>query len=295
MSVETISAADPYPRKRVAVAETEIAYIDTGSGEPIVFLHGNPTSAYLWRNVIPHLAGVARCLAPDLIGMGKSGKAPDGSYRFLDHARYLDAWFAALALTKHVTLVLHDWGSALGFYWAYRNRTAVKGIAYMEAIVAPLRWNDWPENARHIFQLMRTPAGEELILQKNIFIERILPGAILRKLSDDELAAYREPWLEPGESRRPMLTWPREIPIDGEPVDVAAIVDDYARWLTRSPTLSKLFVNAEPGSILMGRQREYCRQWPNQHEVSVTGSHFVQEDSPHQIGEAIADWYRTLE
>ena len=294
MSNETISPADPYPRKRIAAAGTEIAYIDTGSGDPIVLLHGNPTSSYLWRNVIPHLAGLGRCLAPDLAGMGQSGKAPDGSYRFVDHARYMDAWFAALDLTQKTTLLVHDWGSALGFHWACRNRGAVKGIAYMEAIVTPLRWDDWPENARNIFQLMRSPAGEELVLQKNVFVERILPGAILRKLTEEEMAAYRRPWLEPGESRRPMLTWPRQIPVNGEPADVTAIVNDYAQWLSMDSTLPKLFVNGEPGAILTGRQREYCRTWPNQREVTVAGAHFIQEDSPHQIGKAIADWYKTL-
>jgi haloalkane dehalogenase len=294
MSDETVSPADPYSRKRVAVAGTEIAYIDTGTGDPIVLLHGNPTSSYLWRNVIPHLAGLGRCLVPDLAGMGQSGKAPDGSYRFVDHARYLDAWFAALGLRQKITLVVHDWGSALGFYWACRNRAAVKGVAYMEAIVTPLRWADWPENARNIFQLMRSSAGEELVLEKNIFVERILPGAILRKLTEQEMVAYRQPWLEPGESRRPMLTWPREIPVDGEPADVTAIVNDYSQWLSTEPTLPKLFVNGEPGAILIGRQREYCRKWPNQREVIVAGAHFIQEDSPRQIGEAIADWYREL-
>ena len=294
MSDGTISSRDPYPRRRIALAGFEIAYVDTGSGDPIVLLHGNPTSAYLWRNIIPHLAGLGRCLAPDLAGMGQSGKAPDGSYRFIDHARYLDEWFAALGLTQRITLVVHDWGSALGFHWACRNRAAVKGIAYMEAIVTPLRWDDWPDNARNIFQSMRGPAGEELVLQKNIFVEGILPRAILRKLTEDEMTAYRQPWLEPGESRRPMLTWPRQIPIEGEPADVAAIVNDYAHWLSNDSTLPKLFVNADPGSILIGRQREYCRTWPNQREVTVPGAHFVQEDSPHQIGEAIADWYRSL-
>ncbi len=294
MSDETISAADPYPRRRIAVAETEIAYVDTGSGDPIVFLHGNPTSSYLWRNVIPHLAGLGRCLAPDLAGMGQSGKAPDGSYRFVDHARYLDAWLAALGLRQNVTLVVHDWGSALGFYWAYRHQAAVKGIAYMEAIVTPLRWDNWPERARNIFQLMRSPAGEELVLQKNVFVERILPGAILRGLSEAEMAVYRSPYLEAGESRRPTLTWPRQIPIDGEPADVTAIVNQYGMWLGGKSTPAKLFVNAEPGSILTGRQREYCRKWPNQREVTVTGAHFIQEDSPHQIGQAIADWYKGL-
>jgi haloalkane dehalogenase len=294
MSDETVSPADPYSRKRVAVASTEIAYIDTGTGDPIVLLHGNPTSSYLWRNIIPHLAQLGRCLAPDLAGMGQSSRAPDGSYRFVDHACYLDAWFAALGLTQKITLVVHDWGSALGFYWACRNRAAVKGVGYMEAIVTPLRWADWPENARNIFQLMRSPAGEELVLEKNIFVERILPGAILRKLTKKEMVAYRQPWLEPGESRRPMLTWPREIPVDGEPADVTAIVNDYSQWLSTEPTLPKLFINGEPGAILIGRQREYCRKWPNQREVTVAGAHFIQEDSPRQIGEAIADWYLEL-
>jgi len=294
MSDEAISPSDPYPRKRIAVAGTEIAYIDTGAGDPIVLLHGNPTSSYLWRNIIPHLAGIGRCLAPDLAGMGQSGKAPDGSYRFVDHARYLDGWFAALGLAQKIALVVHDWGSALGFYWACRNRAAVKGIAYMEAIVTPLRWDEWPENARNIFQLMRSPAGEELVLEKNIFVERILPGAILRELTEEEMAAYRKPWLEPGESRRPMLTWPREIPVDGAPADVTAIVNDYSQWLRTESALPKLFVNGEPGAILIGRQREYCRKWPNQREVTVAGAHFIQEDSPHQIGEAIAGWFETL-
>jgi haloalkane dehalogenase len=294
MNDDTISPADPYPRQRVAVAGTEIAYIDIGNGDPIIFLHGNPTSSYLWRNIIPHLVGLGRCLAPDLVGMGQSGKAADGSYRFVDHARYLDAWFAALSLAQKITLIVHDWGSALGFHWASRNRAAIKGIAYMEAIVAPLRWAEWPENARNIFQAMRSPAGEELVLQKNIFVEGILPRAILRKLTEEEMAAYRKPWLEPGESRRPMLTWPRQIPIDGEPADVTAIVNDYVGWLSTDSTVPKLFVNAEPGAILSGRQREYCRTWPNQREVTVAGAHFLQEDSPHQIGKTIADWYRGL-
>jgi haloalkane dehalogenase len=294
MSDETISAVDPYQRKRIAVAGTEIAYIDTGVGDPIVLLHGNPTSSYLWRNVIPHLAELGQCLAPDLAGMGQSAKAADGAYRFIDHARYLNAWFTALGLTQKITLVVHDWGSALGFHWACRNRTAIKGIAYMEAIVTALGWDDWPENARNIFQLMRSPAGEELVLENNIFVERILPRAVLRQLTKEEMAAYRKPWLEPGESRRPMLTWPRQIPIDGEPADVTAIVNDYADWLNSDSTLAKLFINGEPGAILTGRQREICRRWPNQREVTVAGAHFLQEDSPHQIGEAIAQWYQSL-
>jgi haloalkane dehalogenase len=287
MSQDTIAAADPYERHRVPVLDTEMAYIDTGTGDPIVFLHGNPTSSYLWRNVIPHLEGRGRCLAADLVGMGSSGKAPQHSYRFVDHARYLDAWFDALDLRRNVTLVVHDWGSALGFYWAQRHPERIKSLVYMEALVRPLTWQGWPEQARAIFQALRSPAGEQMILEKNVFVERILPASVIRRLSDEEMATYRKPYLEPGESRRPTLTWPREIPIEGEPADVAQIVDGYARWLANS-MVPKLFVNADPGSILTGAQREFCRNWPNQEEVTVKGIHFVQEDSPAEIGEAIA-------
>jgi len=287
MSRAAISANDPYERRRVRVLDTDIAYVDTGSGDPVVFLHGNPTSSYLWRNVIPHVEPVGRCLAPDLVGMGDSGKAPVGSYRFVDHARYLDAWFEALGLAKNVTLVVHDWGSALGFHWACRHPERVRGLAYMEAVVKPLTWEEWPQEARSIFQGMRSPAGEEMILQKNLFIERILPGSVLRRLSEEEMEVYCRPYLEPGESRRSMLTWPREIPLEGEPPDVVEIADRYARWLSENP-LPKLFINGDPGAILIGPQREFCRRWPNQEEVTVRGSHFLQEDSPAEIGRAIA-------
>jgi haloalkane dehalogenase len=294
MSEANISPTDSHPRRRVNVDGVEMAYVDLGSGDPIVFLHGNPTSSYLWRNVIPHLSGLGRCLAPDLVGMGDSDRAPDGSYRFVDHARYLDGWFNALGLKRNVTLVVHDWGSALGFHWAYRNQSSVKGIAYMEAIVRPVTLPEWPEAARKVFLGMRSPAGDEMVLKNNVFIERILPGSILRKLTDAEMTMYRQPYLEVGESRRPMLKWPRQIPIDGDPPDVTAIVKAYADWLSQSP-LPKLFVNAEPGAILIGSQREFCRQWPNQQEFTVRGSHFIQEDSPHEIGAAIAAWYRSLQ
>ncbi|OGK95555.1 MAG: haloalkane dehalogenase, partial [Candidatus Rokubacteria bacterium RIFCSPHIGHO2_02_FULL_73_26] len=274
-----LSAVDPHPRRRVTVLDTELAYVDTGAGDPIVFLHGNPTSSYLWRNVIPYVAGLGRCLAPDLVGMGDSGEAPDGSYRFADHARYLDAWFEALALTENVVLVVHDWGSALGFHWARRHPERVRGVAYMEAIVRPVTWAEWPEAARKVFQAMRSPAGEAMVLEKNVFVERILPASVLRGLTPEEMERYRAPYRDPGEARRPTLTWPRQIPIDGEPADVVAVVEAYAAWLATSP-LPKLFVNADPGTILIGPQREFCRTWPNQEEVSVRGSHFVQEDSP---------------
>ena len=287
MSQNLISPHDPYTRRRIKVLDSEMAYVDVGVGDPVVFLHGNPTSSYLWRNVIPHVERSGRCLALDLIGMGDSGKAPNGSYRFVDHARYLDAWFAAIGLTKNVTLVIHDWGSALGFYWAHRYPDRVKGLVYMEAIVRSLTWEEWPEAATKIFQLMRSPAGEEVVLQKNIFVERILPTSVQRGLTEEEMTVYRRPYLEAGEVRRPMLTWPRQIPLAGEPADVVEIVDRYGQWLSAS-NIPKLFINAEPGMILVGKARDFCRTWPNQQEVTVTGLHFIQEDSPAEIGQAVA-------
>ena len=288
---QSISANDPYERKRVSVLDSELAYVDTGSGDPVVFLHGNPTSSYLWRNIIAEVEGGACCLAPDLIGMGDSGKNPAGSYRFVDHARYLDAWFEAVGLDRHtksVTLVVHDWGSALGFHWAYRHQDSIKALVYMEAIVCPLTWQTFPEAARKVFQGFRSPAGEEMVLQHNVFVERVLPGSVVRTLTEEEMAVYRKPYTEPGESRRPTLTWPRQIPIEGEPADVVEIVEHYGQWLSGSE-LPKLFVNADPGAILTGPQREYCRTWPNQKEITVTGSHFIQEDAPQEIGRAIVD------
>ncbi len=284
---ETISANDPYKRKRVNVLDSDMAYVDTGSGDPVVFLHGNPTSSYLWRNIIPQVEKGQRCLAPDLIGMGDSGKNPAGSYRFVDHARYLDAWFEAMDLTQSVTLVIHDWGSALGFHWAHRHPERIKAIVYMEAIVQPLTWDAWPEAAKKIFQAMRSPAGEEIVLQKNTFVERILPASVIRGLTEEEMAVYKRPYLEPGESRRPTLTWPRQIPIEGEPADVTEIVAAYAKWISTSD-IPKLFVNADPGTILIGPQRAFCRTWPNQKEMTVKGTHFIQEDAPVEIGQAIA-------
>ena len=267
--------------------------MDTGDGDPIVFLHGNPTSSYLWRNVIPHLSPVGRCLAPDLMGMGESGSSPNGSYRFTDHSAVLDGWFDAMDLTSGVTLVVHDWGSALGFHWAKRNPERVKGLVYMEAIVRPVTWEEWPDAARQVFQGFRSPAGEEMVLEKNVFVERVLPGSVLRGLTEEEMEVYRRPYLETGESRRPTLTWPREIPIEGEPANVVKIVSDYGEWMASSE-VPKLFINAEPGAILTGPQREFCRTWPNQQEVTVKGIHFIQEDSPDEIGRAIAGWYGNL-
>jgi haloalkane dehalogenase len=291
-----VSAKERYPKKRIDVLGRSMAYVEVGSGDPVVFLHGNPTSSYLWRNVIPHLADQGRCIAPDLIGMGDSDKlVPSGpeSYRFVEHRRYLDALLDALEVRRRVTLVVHDWGSGLGLDWANRHRDAVRGIAYMEAIVRPVTWADWPEAARGIFQGLRSPAGEDMILAKNVFVELILPAAVLRTLSDAEMEAYRRPFRDAGEARRPTLTWPRQIPIEGEPADVTDIVERYGDWLSRCD-VPKLFINADPGSILVGAQREFCRRWPNQQEVTVRGSHFVQEDSPDEIAQAIATWRRTL-
>ncbi|WP_404328322.1 haloalkane dehalogenase [Mesobacillus maritimus] len=287
-----LSVDDKYTRKRVKVLDSEMAYIDEGTGDPIVFLHGNPTSSYLWRNIIPEVEGLGRCLAPDLIGMGQSGKNPNGSYRFVDHARYLDAWFDALDL-KNVTLVIHDWGSGLGFHWANRNRDRVKGIAYMEAFVRPVTWEEWPDSATNIFKKMRSPKGEKFILEENGFIEKILPSSIIRPLTEEEMNAYRRPFQEPGEERRPMLTWPRQIPFEGEPEDVHQFAQDYATWLSKSE-VPKLFINAEPGTILTGPQREFCRTWPNQTEVTVKGLHFIQEDSPKEIGQAVARFVQSI-
>ena len=284
-------------KRYVEVLGSRMAYVDTGAGDPIVFLHGNPTSSFLWRNVWPRCADLGRCLAPDLIGMGDSDKLADsgpGRYTFVEHRRYLDAWFEAVGATHDVTLVVHDWGSALGFDWARRHPDAVKGIAYMEAIVQPVTWDEFPAAAADTFRALRSEAGEQLVLEDNLFVEGVLPGAILRKLSDDEMDEYRRPFREPGEGRRPTLTWPRQIPIDGEPADVVAIVESYLAWLTTTPT-PKLFIDADPGALIAGPLRDLCRTFPNQEEVTVKGVHFVQEDSPEDIATAIADWYtRTL-
>jgi haloalkane dehalogenase len=280
----TIGADDPHPRRRVEVLDSEISYVDVGQGDPIVFLHGNPTSSYLWRNVIPHVGGLGRCLAPDLVGMGQSHPSPSGAYRFVDHARYLDAWFEALGLTRDVTLVLHDWGSALGFHRACRHPGQIRALAYMEAILAPRRW-DFPQGRDGIFRALRSEEGERLVLGENFFVEIVLPRSIIRRLSEAEMDAYRKPFLR-REARMPTLVWPRELPIDGEPADVVAIVERYGTWLARSQ-VPKLFINAEPGALLTGRSRDLCRRWPNQREVTVKGIHYVQEDSPAEIGAAL--------
>src|SRR5215467_885932 len=276
--------ADPHPTQRTAVLDTEMSYVDTGAGDPVVFLHGNPTHSYLWRRIIPYVGDRARCLAPDLIGMGRSGKSPTQSYRFLDQARYLDAWFEAMGLTQNVTLVVHDWGSALGFHRAFRYPHQIKAIAYMEAIALPRRWDDFGEAAA-IFRALRSPLGERMIFDENFFVETVLPRGMIRKLSEEEMAAYRAPYREPA-ARLPTLIWPRQIPIEGEPADVTAVVESYGPWLAQSQ-IPKLLILGDPGAIITGRTRDFCRTWQNQTEVIVKGRHFLQEDSPDQIGVAL--------
>ncbi len=291
-----ISAEMPYDKKFVTVNGLQLAYVDEGAGDPIVLLHGNPTSSYLWRNVIPELTRSGRVIVPDLVGQGDSSKLPasDGPerYSFLVVYEHLQAQLEALDVTENVTLVIHDWGSGLGFHWAKNHSAAVKGIAYMEAVVMPVNWDDWPEGARGIFQGFRSKKGEDLVLNRNMFVEGVLPSAVLRGLTEEEMVHYRAPFGTP-DDRQPTLNWPRQIPIEGEPENMVDLVTEYGNWMASSP-LPKLFINAEPGSILVGRQREFCRAWPNQTEVTVKGAHFVQEDSPAEIGQAVANWLKTL-
>ncbi len=284
-------------KRVVEVDGLEMTCVDRGDG-PLTFvlLHGNPTSSFLWRDVIAPLLQVGRCVAPDLIGMGDSAKLPGsgpGSYSFAEHRHYLDRLLDSLDLPGQVVLVVHDWGSALGFDWARRHPERVAGIAYMEAIVRPISWDEWPEGGRRAFQMLRSPEGDRRVLEENFFVEAILPSSVIRDLSEEEMNEYRRPFLNEGEDRRPTLTWPRQIPIDGYPEDVTRIVSDYSGWLAAGE-VPKLFVNADPGAILTGAQREMCRAWPNQTEVTVPGMHYLQEDSGEQIGREIAGWAAKL-
>ncbi|HEY5890284.1 MAG TPA: haloalkane dehalogenase [Acidimicrobiia bacterium] len=286
---------NPRKKERISVLGASMAYVEAGKGNPIVLLHGNPTSSFLWRNVIPELTGLGRCIAPDLIGMGDSTQIAAGpnAYRFVEHREYLEVLLTLLGVDEKVTLIGHDWGGALLFDWGRRNAAAVRAVVYMETIVTTPAMDDWPESARSIFTAMRGEAGEEMVLDKNLFVERILPASVLDPMTEETLNEYRRPYMVPGESRRPTLTWPREIPFDGRPSDVAEIVAANEVWM-ESANVPKLFVNAEPGSILTGRVREVCRTWKNQTEVTVRGSHFVQEDSGAEIGRAIADFLKTV-
>ena len=291
-----VGSAPRYEKKRIKINGKSMAYIDVGEGDPIVFLHGNPTSSYLWRNIMPFAEDLGRCIAPDLIGMGDSEKLDNSGpdrYRFVEHREYLDGLLDALGVRKNVVLVIHDWGSALGFDWANRHRDAVRGICYMEALVRPVTWDEWPEAATGIFKGFRSEAGESMVLEKNIFVENVLPASIIRKLEPEEQEEYRRPFASAGEDRRPTLTWPRQIPIEREPADVTKILDEYGAWMAENE-IPKLFVNADPGSILIGPQRETCRGWKNQTEITVPGLHFIQEDSPNEIGAALVKFINAI-
>ena len=287
----------PYGTKKfVEVLGSNMAYVDEGEGDAIIFQHGNPTSSYLWRNIMPHCEGLGRLIACDLIGMGDSDKLSPSNrsrYSYEEQRDYLYRAWEQLDLGDRIVFVVHDWGSALAFDWARQHDTRVQGIVYMEAIVSPLTWDDWPENARKVFQAFRSTGGEETILEKNVFVERVLTGSVMRELSEIEMSEYRRPFQNKGEDRRPTLSWPRQIPIDGAPEVVVNLVQQYSEWLATSE-IPKLFINAEPGSILVGRQRELCRRWPNQTEVTVPGLHFLQEDSPDLIGSHVAQFVREL-
>ena len=292
MLSETMS----YEKKFASVKGKQIAYVEEGSGDPIVLLHGNPTSSFLWRNVIPELVESGRVIVPDLIGQGDSEKLPanEGPERYtLEVAySYVDGLLESIGANENVTLVIHDWGTGVGFLWAMRHPAAVKGVAYMEGIVKPVSWSDWPESAVGIFKGFRSDKGEDLILNRNMFIEGVLPSSVIRPLSNTEMDAYRAPHLET-DDRQPLLNWPRQIPIEGEPMDIVALVNEYGAFMAASD-IPKLFINADPGSILVGAQREFCRSWPNQQEVTVKGLHFIQEDSPVEIGQAVANWLKAL-
>jgi len=292
-----ISASMPYGKCFKSIKGKNIAYIDVGDGAPIVLLHGNPTSSYLWRNVVPHLEGIGRVIVPDLIGHGDSEKLPDSEgperYSFEITYEYLAGLIEELNITEDVTLVIHDWGSALGFHWAKHHPEAVKGIAYMEAIVCPVTWDDWPESARGIFKGFRSDKGEDLVLQRNMFVEAVLPSSVIRQMGEEEMNQYRKAFTRVAD-RQPTLNWPRQIPIDGEPPHMVDLVASYGEWMATNQELPKLFINADPGSILTGKARKFCRTWPNQKEVTVAGTHFIQEDSPVEIGIAVAEWLKTI-
>jgi haloalkane dehalogenase len=290
---EEPAGPDRLPRRRIKVLDTEISYVDTGSGDAVVFLHGNPTWSYQWRNIIPVVSPHARCLAPDFVGMGWSGKSPTKAYRFVDHARYMDAWFEALELTKNVTLMTHDWGVPMGLYRARRHPGQIKALSYYEGIILPRRWEDYTGGRDRRFRQLRSPEGERLVLDENMFVEVALPSGIMRRLSDEEMEAYRGPYRD-RDRRLPTLVWPRELPIEGTPEDVVAIVEANAKWLAASSDLPKLFINGDPGASISGRVREFCRSLPNQREVTVKGLHHLQDDSPREMGEALREFVLSL-
>ncbi len=289
-------SAEPLASKRAKALDLEMSYVEIGEGDPIIFLHGNPTSSYLWRNIMPYAAPFGRCIAPDLIGMGGSdkrplveGEDPDARYGFFEHQKYLDALLENLGVTENVTLVIHDWGSALGFDWARRNEDKVKGICFMEGFTRPFSYSEMDWFPWVMFKSFKSGLGDWMVLEQNMFVDQVLPASVLRELSEEEMGHYRAPYLNAGEDRRPTLTWPREVPFDGEPEDTHAMVVQLSEWL-QTNDLPKLFVNAEPGALIQGEVRDFVRTWKNQEEITVRGIHFIQEDSPHEIGAALEKW-----
>jgi len=284
------------PKKFCDVHGKRMAYVELGIGPPVVFLHGNPTSSYIWRNIMPMVAQGARCIAPDLIGMGDSeklGGSDPQRYGFLQHRRYVEGLLEKLGIADNVVLVGHDWGGALSMDWACRHPNAMRGIVYFETTVRPRSWDEFNPVQRGLFERLRSSEGEDMVLQQNVFVETLLPQWIIRPLSGQEMNAYRRPFLKPGEDRRPMLTFPREILIGGEPEHMRGIVEAYAHWMETSD-VPKLFINGDPGAVIFGNLRDYCRTWNNQQEVTVRGRHFLQEDSPHEIGQAIVAWLGSI-
>ena len=283
-------------KKYKEILGKRMAYLDSGSGQSIVFLHGNPASSFLWRNITPHVEDIGRIVVPDLIGMGDSEKlegTDNPDYQYHGQYKYLSTLLDELDLGEEINLVIHDWGSAMGFQYARENADKIKSITFMEAIVMPLTWDQWPENARNIFQLMRSEAGEEIVLEKNVFVERILLNDSADGFSDEEKAEYIRPFKNAGEDRRPTLTWPRQIPVDGSP---QAVIDEVIKngEFHKNSNIPKLFINADPGSILIGDQREFVRTWNNLEEITVKGNHFIQEHSPNEIGKALSEFINNL-
>jgi len=290
-------SADPFAEKKfIEIKGRRMAYIDEGEGDAIIFQHGNPTSSYLWRNIMPYCRGLGRLIACDLIGMGDSEKLTNSGperYSYVEQRSFLFALWEELKLKNNVVLVLHDWGSALGFDWANQNRSRVQGIVHMEAITIPFKWNEFEPNVRDLFRALRSPVGEELVLKNNVFVEKVLPAGIFRELTEAEKMEYRRPFLNEGEDRRPTLSFPRQFPLDKEPREVTTVVAEYGNWL-RQTHIPKLWIRGNPGALENDSVREFCSTWPNQTEVTVKGKHFLQEDSPFEIGEAIAEFVKKL-
>ena len=288
-----ISAKFPFESKFIEINGSNMHYVDVGKGDAILFLHGQPTSSYLWRNIIPHMQYDFRCIAPDLVGMGKSDK-PKLDYNYHDHYDYLEKFISELGL-KNITLVIHDWGSGLGFHYANTHRDNIKGIAFMEAIIRPLSWKEFPTNYKMMFKVIRAPyIGWFMLAVMNMFVNKVVPDSIVRKFSKEEFDKYKEPFPTIA-SRKPVRKWPQQIPIDGKPEGVYKIIDAYHHWLKESG-VPKLCLYAHPGAILMEKHVEYIRQnFPNTKMVDLgKGVHYVQEDHPHKIGKEIANWLNEI-